>query len=91
MFLVDVYNVFNICSCFRIFVATWNVAGRSPVGSLAVDMDEWLNVKESADIYVLGYIYSYSSTQYNNFEPFTCEWVKLDYVPSLTNQKGKIK
>ncbi|KAI3722364.1 hypothetical protein L2E82_33400 [Cichorium intybus] len=41
--------------CFRIFVATWNVAGRSPVGSLAVDLDEWLNVKESADIYVLGF------------------------------------
>ncbi|XP_076912010.1 type I inositol polyphosphate 5-phosphatase 8-like [Bidens hawaiensis] len=39
----------------RIFVATWNVAGRSPVGSLAVDLDEWLNVKESADIYVLGF------------------------------------
>ncbi|GKA21012.1 type I inositol polyphosphate 5-phosphatase 4-like protein [Tanacetum coccineum] len=39
----------------RIFVATWNVAGRSPVGSLAFDLDEWLNVKESADIYVLGF------------------------------------
>ncbi|XP_071706861.1 type I inositol polyphosphate 5-phosphatase 8-like isoform X2 [Rutidosis leptorrhynchoides] len=39
----------------RIFVATWNVAGKSPVGSLAVDLDEWLNVKESADIYVLGF------------------------------------
>ncbi|KAI3704765.1 hypothetical protein L1987_74994 [Smallanthus sonchifolius] len=39
----------------RIFVATWNVGGRSPVGSLAVDLDEWLNVKESADIYVLGF------------------------------------
>lgn len=39
----------------RIFVATWNVAGRSPVGSLAMDLDEWLNVKESADIYVLGF------------------------------------
>ncbi|MCH87712.1 type I inositol 145-trisphosphate 5-phosphatase CVP2-like [Trifolium medium] len=39
----------------RIFVGTWNVAGRSPVGSLAVDLDEWLNLKSSADIYVLGF------------------------------------
>lgn len=39
----------------RIFVGTWNVAGRSPVGSLAVDLDEWLNLKDSADIYVLGF------------------------------------
>lgn len=36
-------------------MGTWNVAGRSPVGSLAVDLDEWLNLKEDADIYVLGY------------------------------------
>jgi phosphatidylinositol-bisphosphatase len=42
---------------FSIFVGTWNVAGRSPVGSLAVDLDEWLNLKSSADIYVLGYVY----------------------------------
>ncbi|MCE0482474.1 hypothetical protein HAX54_041271 [Datura stramonium] len=39
----------------RIFVGTWNVAGRSPVGSLAVDLDEWLNLKEAADMYVLGF------------------------------------
>lgn len=39
----------------RIFVGTWNVAGRSPVGNLAVDLDEWLNLKEAADIYVLGF------------------------------------
>lgn len=43
-------------SLHRIFVGTWNVAGRSPVGSLAVDLDEWLNLKDSADIYVLGYV-----------------------------------
>lgn len=40
----------------RIFVGTWNVAGRSPVGSLAVDLDEWLNLKDAADMYVLGYV-----------------------------------
>nr|GMC59404.1 type I inositol polyphosphate 5-phosphatase 4 [Ipomoea batatas] len=39
----------------RLFVGTWNVAGKSPVGSLAVDLDEWLNLKEAADIYVLGF------------------------------------
>ncbi|KAL8114653.1 type I inositol polyphosphate 5-phosphatase 4-like isoform X2 [Apium graveolens] len=39
----------------RVFVGTWNVAGRSPIGSLAVDLDEWLNLKEAADIYVLGF------------------------------------
>ena len=47
---------YQLLSSFsRIFVGTWNVAGRSPVGSLAVDLDEWLNLKEDADIYVLGY------------------------------------
>lgn len=35
-------------------MGTWNVAGRSPVGSLAEDVDEWLNLKDAADIYVLG-------------------------------------
>ncbi|XAR71210.1 hypothetical protein NMG60_11028373 [Bertholletia excelsa] len=39
----------------RVFVGTWNVDGRSPTGSLAVDVDEWLNLKEAADIYVLGF------------------------------------
>lgn len=43
---------------FRIFVGTWNVAGRSPVGSLAVDLDEWLNLKDMAEVYVLGYVVS---------------------------------
>ena len=46
-------NSYKYCS--RVFVGTWNVAGRSPVGSLAVDLDEWLNLKDAADIYVLGY------------------------------------
>lgn len=41
-------------------MGTWNVAGRSPVGSLAVDLDEWLNLREDAvDIYVLGYVCKY--------------------------------
>ena len=44
---------------YRVFVGTWNVAGRSPVGSLAADLDEWLNLKDidhTADVYVLGYV-----------------------------------
>lgn len=53
-FLHDIY-IISVAYMFRIFVGTWNVAGRSPVGSLAVDMDEWLNLKNAADIYVLGY------------------------------------
>ncbi|XP_068649252.1 type I inositol polyphosphate 5-phosphatase 8-like [Aristolochia californica] len=40
---------------FRIFVGTWNLAGRPPVGSLAVDLDDWLNLRDAADIYVLGF------------------------------------
>ncbi|GMI68440.1 hypothetical protein HRI_000513300 [Hibiscus trionum] len=60
-FLEDVYiNSFEMDPCtstneLRIFVGTWNVAGRSPVGSLAVDLDEWLKPQDSADIYVLGF------------------------------------
>ncbi|MED6210276.1 hypothetical protein PIB30_062654 [Stylosanthes scabra] len=39
----------------RVFVGTWNVAGRSPIGSLAVDLEDWLNLKDAADVYVLGF------------------------------------
>ncbi|XP_073057760.1 type I inositol polyphosphate 5-phosphatase 8-like isoform X2 [Primulina eburnea] len=39
----------------RVFVGTWNVAGRSPVGSLAVDLEDWLNLRDEADVYVLGF------------------------------------
>ncbi|XP_074288498.1 type I inositol polyphosphate 5-phosphatase 8-like [Silene latifolia] len=39
----------------RIFVGTWNVGGKSPVGNLASDLEEWLNLKNSVDIYVLGF------------------------------------
>lgn len=35
-------------------MGTWNVGGKSPVGTLAADLDEWLNIKNSVDIYVLG-------------------------------------
>lgn len=35
-----------------IFVATWNVAGRSPPSNLS--LDDWLHSSPPADIYVLG-------------------------------------
>ncbi|KAJ6371498.1 hypothetical protein OIU77_001910 [Salix suchowensis] len=35
----------------RIFVGAWNVVGRSPVGSLAVDVSDWLNLKDAADMF----------------------------------------
>lgn len=39
--------------CISIFVASWNVAGRSPPCNL--NLDEWLHAAPPADIYVLGY------------------------------------
>lgn len=36
----------------RVCAATWNVGGKLPPDDL--DIDEWLNVNEPADIYVLG-------------------------------------
>ncbi|CAM6116533.1 unnamed protein product [Calypogeia fissa] len=38
---------------YRIAVGTWNVAGRPPPTEL--DLDEWLDSNEEADIYVLGF------------------------------------
>lgn len=35
-----------------VFVATWNVAGRSPPSNLSID--DWLHASPPADIYVLG-------------------------------------
>lgn len=44
--IIDVQN-------YSIFVATWNVAGRSPPSNLSVD--DWLHSSPPADIYVLGF------------------------------------
>ncbi|XP_009607677.1 type I inositol polyphosphate 5-phosphatase 4 [Nicotiana tabacum] len=38
---------------YRIFVATWNVAGKSPPNNL--NLDDWLHTSPPADIYVLGF------------------------------------
>ncbi|KAD3068610.1 hypothetical protein E3N88_36490 [Mikania micrantha] len=38
---------------YRIIVATWNVAGKSPTGSL--NLKDWLHTSPPADIYVLGF------------------------------------
>ncbi|WOK92743.1 type I inositol polyphosphate 5-phosphatase 2-like [Canna indica] len=37
----------------RVTIGTWNVAGRIPLEDL--DLDEWLDTKEPADMYVLGF------------------------------------
>jgi hypothetical protein len=37
---------------YRIFVATWNVAGKSPPSYLS--LEDWLHISPPADIYVLG-------------------------------------
>ncbi|KAK9057323.1 hypothetical protein SSX86_022158 [Deinandra increscens subsp. villosa] len=42
----DVHN-------YRIFVATWNVAGKSPTNGL--NLEDWLHTSPPADIYVLGF------------------------------------
>ncbi|KAG4984286.1 hypothetical protein AAZX31_10G233400 [Glycine max] len=44
--IIDVQN-------YSIFVATWNVAGRSPPSTL--NLDDWLHSSSPADIYVLGF------------------------------------
>ncbi|XP_075491950.1 type I inositol polyphosphate 5-phosphatase 4-like [Primulina tabacum] len=44
--ITDVHN-------YRIFVATWNVAGKSPPSYL--NLEEWLHSSPPADIYVLGF------------------------------------
>ncbi|GAB2282348.1 Type I inositol polyphosphate 5-phosphatase 4 [Dionaea muscipula] len=44
----DVHN-YN----YRIFVATWNVAGKSPPAHL--NLEDWLHTSPPADIYVLGF------------------------------------
>ncbi|GJV76278.1 type I inositol polyphosphate 5-phosphatase 4 [Tanacetum coccineum] len=38
---------------YRIFVATWNVAGQSPTSNL--NLEDWLHTSPPADIYVLGF------------------------------------
>jgi len=42
----------SLFSVSSIFVATWNVAGRSPPSTL--NLDDWLHSSSPADIYVLG-------------------------------------
>lgn len=51
-------SALSFLSCFcdfrnSIFVATWNVGGRSPPQNM--NLDDWLHASPPADIYVLGY------------------------------------
>lgn len=45
-------QVTDVCN-YRIFVATWNVAGKSPPSYLS--LEDWLHISPPADIYVLGF------------------------------------
>lgn len=64
MFSLFIFNIkeksFSGCSylkpainfLYRIFAATWNVAGKSPPNYL--NLEDWLHTSPPADIYVLG-------------------------------------
>ncbi|KAK2987161.1 hypothetical protein RJ640_019721 [Escallonia rubra] len=49
---LDVSQVTDVHN-YRIFVATWNVAGKSPPNYL--NLEDWLHTSPPADIYVLGF------------------------------------
>ncbi|KAJ8749504.1 hypothetical protein K2173_025699 [Erythroxylum novogranatense] len=48
----DAYQVTDLHH-YRIFVATWNVAGKSPPNYL--NLEDWVHASAPADIYVLGF------------------------------------
>ena len=50
----NVYCLFDKLG-FSVFVATWNVGGRSPPSNM--NLDDWLHASPAADIYVLGYVF----------------------------------
>jgi len=39
--------------CFRVFLATWNVGGRTPNNDL--NLEDFLLVEGTADLYIYGY------------------------------------
>ena len=49
------FELRHICSIGynSVFVATWNVGGKSPPSNM--NLDDWLHASPAADIYVLGY------------------------------------
>ncbi|KAJ0966401.1 hypothetical protein J5N97_027539 [Dioscorea zingiberensis] len=49
---LDAGEVINVMD-YRIFVATWNVGGKSPPSHL--NLENWLHTSPHADIYVLGF------------------------------------
>lgn len=49
----------KLTMCYRICVGTWNVGGKLPPDG--IDINEWLNKEDPADIYVLG-LYSQIET-----------------------------
>ena len=57
----------------RMFVATWNVGGKSPHEGLT--LGDWLRTSTPADIYVLGYA-CFLLFLYSNFSPGTRPFCK---------------
>ena len=44
----------ELCLGCRIFVATWNVGGKTPNNS--INLEEFLQVEDTTDIYVIGFV-----------------------------------
>jgi hypothetical protein len=51
----DVELILGILSFCRIAVGSWNVAGMLPPDD--IDLREWLDTSEPADIYVIGWVF----------------------------------
>lgn len=52
LFFLFLFLFFFSACVRRICVGTWNVGGKLPPDDL--DIDDWLDINEPADIYVLG-------------------------------------
>uniref|UniRef100_A0A6N2KMA4 Inositol polyphosphate-related phosphatase domain-containing protein n=1 Tax=Salix viminalis TaxID=40686 RepID=A0A6N2KMA4_SALVM len=62
---------------YRIFVATWNVAGKSPPSHL--NLEEWLHTSPPADIYVLGNCAFECWKCFGNRRQWTCQKMASSY------------
>ncbi|PPE02665.1 hypothetical protein GOBAR_DD00364 [Gossypium barbadense] len=57
----------------RVTISTWNVAGRLPSDDL--EIDDWLCTKEPADVYIIGWVFSF---------PVGC--FSLDFFSSVSSR-----
>ncbi|AQK63949.1 Type IV inositol polyphosphate 5-phosphatase 7 [Zea mays] len=67
---------------YRVFVATWNVGGRSPSSHL--NLEDWLHTSPAADIYVIGYCLVASKQMVGIF---LMVWVRSDIREHVKNLK----